>query len=74
MIIEYPVVLLGASRFRLQVMASHSIAEVQHAARVIGNVMRQVKGEQIKTRPHFSSTPSESALCFQLHSRVVPLT
>jgi glycine C-acetyltransferase len=74
MIIEYPVVPLGASRFRLQVMASHSIAEVQHAARVIGNVMRQVKGEQITTRPHFSSTPSESALCFQLHSRVVPLT
>ena len=53
MIIEYPVVPLGASRFRLQVMASHSIAEVQHAAKIIGNVMRQVRGEQITARePH----------------------
>jgi 7-keto-8-aminopelargonate synthetase-like enzyme len=42
MIIEYPVVPLGASRFRLQVMASHTKAEVQQAARVIGAVMREL--------------------------------
>jgi glycine C-acetyltransferase/8-amino-7-oxononanoate synthase len=35
-LIEYPAVSVGACRFRLQVMATHTCAQAQHAAEVIG--------------------------------------
>jgi len=39
MILEYPVVALGATRFRLQVMASHTCEEAIEAAGVISNII-----------------------------------
>jgi|GEM_PF-16354 len=43
MIIEYPVVPLGASRFRLQVMATHTDEQAVETAKVIGRVVGEVK-------------------------------
>lgn len=41
MILEYPVVPLGATRYRLQVMASHSQADARAAAAVIDKVLKK---------------------------------
>jgi glycine C-acetyltransferase/8-amino-7-oxononanoate synthase len=42
MIIEYPIVPLGASRFRLQVMASHTHVQALEAAKIMGKVHREI--------------------------------
>jgi glycine C-acetyltransferase len=44
MIIEYPLVAIGAARFRLQAMATHSIEEAVLAAKVIGQTVKEVHG------------------------------
>lgn len=48
MILEYPVVPLGASRFRLQVMATHTIAQAQTVAREIIAAMADSRSNAIK--------------------------
>lgn len=45
MIIEYPVVALGQTRFRLQVMASHTEEQARETAKVMGEVVRDVKNQ-----------------------------
>jgi glycine C-acetyltransferase/8-amino-7-oxononanoate synthase len=42
-LIEYPAVSVGACRFRMQVMATHTCAQAQHAAEVIGWASRVAK-------------------------------
>ena len=44
MILEYPVVALGATRFRLQVMASHTPADAIEAARGISEIILEARG------------------------------
>lgn len=60
MIIEYPVVPLGATRFRLQVMASHSEEQATHAARVISRVVHEVQKRDVGSTglPSFVNTPN----------------
>lgn len=43
MILEYPVVAIGASRFRLQVMSTHTADEAIEASRVISEVIAEAK-------------------------------
>lgn len=43
MILEYPVVPLGATRYRLQVMASHTVEDAKKAARIIDFVLTRLK-------------------------------
>ncbi len=54
MIIEYPVVPLGASRFRLQVMATHTPEQAKQAAQIIGNGVRSIlKKAPPKSASHY---------------------
>jgi glycine C-acetyltransferase len=46
MILEYPVVALGATRFRLQVMASHTREDAVTAASIISKIIQEARGEQ----------------------------
>ena len=48
MILEYPVVALGAARIRLQVMATHSAEDAKSVARTIAEVVAEVAQIQAK--------------------------
>lgn len=52
MIIEYPLVPLGAARYRLQVMASHTHAQAASFAQTIAKIQRELT--QVKSAPRHS--------------------
>ena len=65
MIIEYPVVPLGASRFRLQVMASHTAEQAIEAASVMSRVLSEVsRGEDLVMIPETQKNMSRDRLTF----------
>lgn len=57
-LVEYPAVARGGARFRLQVMARHRKAEIDH---LVGRMREAVDEAEIRFRPHRGAAPAKAA-------------
>ncbi len=58
MILEYPVVPLGSTRYRLQTMATHTEADAKLIAKILSEVMQEVR--TCRARPNASPKGAQS--------------
>jgi len=66
-LVEYPAVRLRETRFRMQVMASHTLEQVHHAAKVVSGAIEEARQlVEAQGRPSRIATPLEVRLQVEL--------